>query len=88
MTFIDGVDCGFLVPVVRRLGTALFRVVGTATVTVAKPTVAARLYEFVVVRAHWGRGLARGKASLAGSMVAMLQPAIRQQFRDHSVAVW
>lgn len=30
------VGCGFLVPVFRRLGTALFRVVGTATVTGAQ----------------------------------------------------
>ena len=78
-SLLAAVDCGFLVPVFRRLGTALFRVVGTATVTGAEPTVASRLYEFVVVRAYWGRSLARGEASLAGSVVAMLQPTIRQQ---------
>ena len=85
---MHGVGCGFLVPVFRRLGTALFRVVGTPTVTRAEPTVAARAYEFVVVRVYWGRDLARGEVSLVGSVVALLQPAIRQQSRDHSVAVW
>lgn len=73
------VGCGFLVPVFRRLGTALFRVVGTATVTGAEPTVSVRAYEFVVVRVYWGRSLARGEVSLVGSVVALLQPAIRQQ---------
>lgn len=73
------VGCGFLVPVFRRVGTALFRVVGTATVPGAEPTAAARLYEFVVVWVYWGRGLACGEVSLVGSVVALVQPAIRQQ---------
>ena len=71
----------------RRLGAALFRVVGTATVTGTgtgtgtgtEPTVATRAYEFVVVRVYWGRGFARGEVSLVGSVVALLQPPIRQQ---------
>ena len=57
------VRCGFLVPVFRRLGTAVFRVVGTG----AGPTESARLFA-LFARFYWGGGLAHVEVSDADSM--------------------
>lgn len=58
-----GARCGFLVPVFRRLGTAVFRVVGTG----AGPTESARLFA-LFVRFYWGGGLAHVEVSDVDSM--------------------
>ena len=57
------VRCGFLVPVFRRPGTAVFRVVGTG----AGPTESARLF-VLFVRFYWGGGLAHVEVSDADSV--------------------
>ena len=64
-----GVRCGFLVPVFRRPGTAVFRVVGTG----AGPTPSARLF-VLFVRFYWGGGLAHVEVSDADS-VAVVEAA-------------
>lgn len=59
------VRCGFLVPVLRRPGTAVFRVVGTGSGFGSFP----RLGSFVlVVCFYWGGGLAHVEVSDADSM--------------------
>ena len=63
------VRCGFLVPVFRRPGTAVFRVVGTG----AGPTESARLF-VLFVRFYWGGGLAHVEVSDADS-VAVVEAA-------------
>ena len=63
------VRCGFLVPVFRRPGTAVCRVVGTG----AGPTVSARLF-VLFVRFYWGGGLAHVEVSDADS-VAVVEAA-------------
>ena len=69
-TFLSrGVRCGFLVPVFRRPGTAVFRVVGTG----AGPTESARLF-VLFVRFYWGGGLAHVEVSDADS-VAVVEAA-------------
>ena len=60
---------GFLVPVFRRPGTAVFRVVGTG----AGPTESARLF-VLFVRFYWGGGLAHVEVSDADS-VAVVEAA-------------
>ena len=54
---------GFLVPVFREPGTAVFRVVGTG----AGPTESARLF-VLFVRLYWGGGFAHVEVSYADSM--------------------
>ena len=66
---IKPVRCGFLVPVFRRPGTAVFRVVGTG----AGPTESARLF-VLFVRFYWGGGLAHVEVSDADS-VAVVEAA-------------
>lgn len=63
------VRCGFLVPVFRRPGTAVFQVVGTG----AGPTESARLF-VLFVRFYWGGGLAHVEVSDADS-VAVVEAA-------------
>ena len=63
------VRCGFLVPVFRRPGTAVFRVVGTG----AGPTESARLFA-LFVRFYWGGGLTHVEVSDADS-VAVVEAA-------------
>jgi|GEM_PF-4975405 len=63
------VRCGFLVPVFRRPGTTVFRVVGTG----AGPTESARLFA-LFVRIYWGGGLAHVEVSDADS-VAVVEAA-------------
>ena len=63
------VRCGFLVPVFRRPGTAVFRVVGTG----AWPTESARLFA-LFVRFYWGGGLTHVEVSDADS-VAVVEAA-------------
>ena len=73
------VSCGYLVPVFRRLGTAPFRVVGTATVTEVELTIAARLEA----------GALRMVESSKRIRPAVLQRAIRLQCAcNRPVAVW
>ena len=60
---------GFLVPVFREPGTAVFRVVGTG----AGPTESARLF-VLFVRFYWGGGLAHVEVSDADS-VAVVEAA-------------
>ena len=66
---LPAVRCGFLVPVFRRPGTAVFRVVGTG----AGPTPSARLF-VLFVRFYWGGGLAHVEVSDADS-VAVVEAA-------------
>ena len=66
---VNDVRCGFLVPVFRRPGTAVFRVVGTG----AGPTESARLF-VLFVRFYWGGGLAHVEVSDADS-VAVVEAA-------------
>lgn len=66
---VPRVRCGFLVPVFRRPGTAVFRVVGTG----AGPTESARLFA-LFVRFYWGGGLAHVEVSDADS-VAVVEAA-------------
>ena len=63
------VRCGFLVPVFRRPGTAVFRVVGTG----AGPTASARLF-VLFVGFYWRSGLAHVEVSDADS-VAVVEAA-------------
>ena len=64
-----GVRCGFLVPVFRRPGTVVFRVVGTG----AGPTESARRCA-LFLWFYWGGGLAHVEVSDADS-VAVVEAA-------------
>lgn len=68
-----------LVPVFRRPGTAVFRVVGTGTGT----TESARLFA-LFVRFYWGGGLAHVEVSDADS-VAVVEAANMRRLTSESV---
>ena len=64
-----------LMPALRRLGTAAFRVVGTWT---AEPW--PLLHALVVRAACWGGGFAHGENFYADSVAALLQSALRMRY--------